>query len=102
MYERLILVFHNQILFLCYELKRKYTVINSLIDQLSLVKGVNMDKIYEKQRIGDQCSSKERKREIIKMTNDISSKIVKDSPPTPERTLKEISRKFGPSNKEGR
>ena len=83
----------------CHELKRKYTVINSLMDQLPLVKGVNMDKIYEKQGIGSQYTSKERKKEIIKIANNIFSKIVKDSPPTPERTTNEISCKSRPSNK---
>ena len=59
-----------------------------------------MDKIYDKQIIGPQCNSKKCNKEIFKMSNDILSKTVKGSPPTPQKTTKEISCKFGLTNKE--
>ena len=73
MYERLIIIKlpwpnnYDQVLFLRDELKIKDTVINSVLKQLSLEKKVNMNKTYNKQRIGSQCISKEWSIEIFKM-----------------------------------
>ena len=71
---------HNQITmikFCFYSMNwNKDTIINSLLNQLLLEKKVNINKIYNKQRIDSQYTSEEGNIEIFKMPNDISSKIV--------------------------